>query len=310
MTQQNEQLSTGGGTTEEKTVRFESELFQAGFTGMPNLVLLDANLSTAARMVYLGLSYFAREKDECFPGQEKFAETMGISSRTMRKGLRELEEAGLLQSKRRRGRSNIYLLSVPGSGKFCRSVPANSAALDRQISPKSKKKQLEEETEEIVNSEVAQVWEHYCEVFEPQRAKLGPNRVGGIKRALKEVDVSVLLLAIDGLKVHRSRRPGDTSLESIWKTFKGTGSMVERIEFFASQANGSTVGGKTFPSGDPATVARHQQQVQRGHRFQGDPEMMERAERSEAWLREHGIETIRGADGYPTFGPLRDGGAA
>lgn len=161
--------------------------------------------------------------------------------------------------------------------------------------------------EEELTKEVQAVWDYYVAAFDPPRAKLGPSRVRGIERALKEVDVATLIQAIDGLKNFRAHRPGDTSLETVWKTYKGTGSMVERIEFFASQAKGSTPGGQAFPSAQAAIVSQRQLDVQRGHRFGEDSEMVERAKRSEAWLREHGIETVRGDDGYPTFAAMRKG---
>lgn len=159
------------------------------------------------------------------------------------------------------------------------------------------------------DEEVAKVWEHYCKVFEVQRAKLGPNRIQGIKKALKEAPLPTLLLAIDGLKNYRAHKPGKTTLETIWQTYKNTGSVVERIEFFASQAKGSVAGGKQFPSAQPAIVAQRQLDVQRGHGSSNE-EFVERAKESEAWLLEHGIETARRDDGYPVFRALTGGGAA
>lgn len=325
MADDSQQISMGDDTHgDEKTVRFDSDLFQAGFTSMPNTILLDSGLSVAARMVYLGLSFFAREKEECFPGQDKFAERMGISERTMRSGLRELENAGLVRSKRRRGRSNLYTLLTPGSGKSDRSEPADSAALNRQNLPLSKKKQLEvdadrnskadsqkKEIEERSDREVKEVWDHYVTVFDPgPGVKCGPNRVKGIKRALQEVDVATLVRAIDGLKNFRAHKPGDTTIETIWKTFKGTGTMVERINFFASQSKGSAPGQKSFPSAQRAIVAQRQNDVQRGHGSSNE-DIVQRAKESEAWLLEHGIETVRReSDGYPIFRAMSGEGGA
>lgn len=162
--------------------------------------------------------------------------------------------------------------------------------------------------------DVARVWAHYCEVFDPPRAKLGPNRARGIKRALEEVEVEDLLTAIDGLHAYRATRQGKTNLETIWETYRGTGTMIERIQFFISQAPKSSRGGTGLPSADRATIAQRQLDVQRGHRLKHDPEAVERAKESEAWLVEHGIETVkRERDGYPTFRPARlaavDGGS-
>jgi hypothetical protein len=155
---------------------------------------------------------------------------------------------------------------------------------------------------------VTQVWVHYVAVFEPgPGVKCGPNRVKGIKRALQEVDAETLMRAIEGLKNYRAHKPGDTSIETIWKTFKGTGTMVERINFFAMQSKGSAPGEKTFPSAQRAIVAQRQNDVQRGHDSSNE-EIVERAKESEAWLLEHGIETVRREDGYPVFRAVSAGG--
>lgn len=156
-----------------------------------------------------------------------------------------------------------------------------------------------------LDQEVQKVWDHYVAVFGADRAKLGPNRIAGIKKALREVDLSTLLRAIDGLKVFRATKPGKTSLEVIWQTYKDTGTMVERIEFFASKGKAAAPGGKTFPSASKAIIQQRQTDVQRGH---GSvvPNTVNKARESEEWLLAHGIETVRReGDGYPVFQPVR-----
>jgi hypothetical protein len=153
-------------------------------------------------------------------------------------------------------------------------------------------------------ADVQRVWDHYDKVFQPPRAQLGPNRIKGIKRALKEAPVETLIAAIDGLYEWRKAHPGKTSLETIWETFRGTGTMIERIEFFASKAN-APAGVRQFPSAPAAIVSEKQKDIQRGHRNPDNEDLVGRAKGSEAWLREHGIETYpREGDGYPLFRPL------
>lgn len=297
-------------------------------------------------LVLLALAEHASPDGICWPARRTIAEMCGYTAlssvtRQINKiiGLRLLErEQRYVESPSRKGdrrqTSNVYRLQMPvvsGGDHDCpppsqgdpggtplasgakggASTAAGGDPLATDATPGTLSSEPSEGTnnsssEDSALIEVRQVWDYYVAAFGPTRAKLGPNRIRGIKRALQEVEVSTLLRAIDGLKNFRAHRPGKTSIEAIWSTYKGTGSMVERIEFFASQAKGSTPGGKSFPSADPAIVAQRQLDVQRGHRFAEDAEMVERAKRSEAWLQEHGIETVRReSDGYPTFRPLR-----
>lgn len=154
--------------------------------------------------------------------------------------------------------------------------------------------------------EVVQVWEHYCKVFQPPRAVLGPNRARGIKRALREVPgPEDLCAAVDGLHEYRKRRPGETTIETIWKTFRDTGSMSERIEFFISQAPQTTTGGVRIPSVLRAIVAQRKLDIERGHQSPDDRRAVGIAQEAEAWLLEHGIATVRhGDDRLPTFEPV------
>lgn len=142
----------------EKTVRFESELWQAGFTPIPNLALLHPELDIYAHRLYALLSYYAREKEECFPGQERLAKQGPMSERKLRDATEALREAGLLKTKRRQGTSMLYTLTEPDSvpapdadpgrsGTRRRSRPASDAGLDRHDMPPNKKQSEEEAVE-------------------------------------------------------------------------------------------------------------------------------------------------------------------
>jgi hypothetical protein len=289
-------------------------------------------------LVLLALAEHASPDGICWPARKTIAEMVGYASTgSVTRAVRKCEELKLLKREQRysdtpdgkkRQSSNVYRLQMPVIKGGSQDIPppeegsapqaplpvGDQGGVSGEITPPlsgngtagTVSSEPSKEPVTSLDEEVEQVWNYYVAAFDPPRAKLGPSRIKGIKRALQEVDVPTLLKAIDGLKNYRAQRPGNTSLETIWKTYKGTGSMVERIEFFASQAKGSRPGGQSFPSADPAIVSQRQLDVQRGHRFGDDPEMVERAERSEAWLLEHGIETIRReSDGYPTFRPRR-----
>ena len=58
---------------------------QRGWTGVPNFILESQTISAGAKLTYAMLLKFAREDDECFPGQETLAKQMGNSVRSVRR---------------------------------------------------------------------------------------------------------------------------------------------------------------------------------------------------------------------------------
>lgn len=300
-----------------RPVRFKSPGWQMGFTSVPNCVLLDTDLSTNARFAYIGLSYFARQDDEAFPGQEKFEEKLGLSERSFRNARRELEEAGLLETRRRgRGQTNIYILVEPRYSRAAKvaaqneSKPANNADLERQDLPDHSKNTQSKKTQktDTVSPDVQKVYDHFLAVFRPSTPpKLGPSLIRQIEKGLKEYEADALCRAVNGLKEWRQRKPGKETLGAIFDTYPGGKPLTEQIAFFISQAKGSTGVGK-FPSGDRAIVAEKQRLVQRGHRLQQNEDAVKQAQEAEAWLRHHGIETVKSGD-VPVFQPIRGDGA-
>jgi hypothetical protein len=79
------------------------------FVMLPVHVAADDTLSAPARLVYALLLDHARTHGHCWPGQELLAARLGVSTRQLRRYLRELETAGLIQT-RRTGRNNVYAL--------------------------------------------------------------------------------------------------------------------------------------------------------------------------------------------------------
>jgi DNA-binding transcriptional regulator YhcF (GntR family) len=74
-------------------------------------VTFNKGLSTGARLIYIALDEYARDKGTCFPGQETLAERLGISLRTVRRKIAELRRAKVLISKRPSfGGTNTYTL--------------------------------------------------------------------------------------------------------------------------------------------------------------------------------------------------------
>ncbi len=82
-----------------------------GFTQVPNFILKSKDLSVGAKLAYATLLSYAWHNDYCYPGQEKLSVDMGVSDRSVRTYLKELEKGGLLAIKQKGlGKTNEYRL--------------------------------------------------------------------------------------------------------------------------------------------------------------------------------------------------------
>jgi len=89
---------------------------QHGWTGVPNFILENKQISVGAKLTYAMLLKYARELNECFPGQERLAKDIGVTDRSVRTWLNELEKAGLILVKQRgQGKPNLYTVYVKAS---------------------------------------------------------------------------------------------------------------------------------------------------------------------------------------------------
>ena len=89
----------------------EDETLRAGFTQIPNAILRHRGISPGAKLTYMVLLSYAWQEGSCFPGQPRMAEDMGVTDRSVRTYLRELEAVGLLITKQRGfGKTNLYFL--------------------------------------------------------------------------------------------------------------------------------------------------------------------------------------------------------
>ena len=86
---------------------------RSGFTQVPNAILRTDKLTPAAKMTYAMLLSYAWQNDFCFPGQERLAQDIGVSDRSVRTYLKELEGKGLLSIKQQgQGKPNLYFLDL------------------------------------------------------------------------------------------------------------------------------------------------------------------------------------------------------
>ena len=89
----------------------ENEMLRAGFAAFPYLVLRDVRLSVGARLAYAVLLMYAWQEGSCFPGQERMASDMGVSSRHLRRFLTELRDLRYISWRKvLPGGTNTYVL--------------------------------------------------------------------------------------------------------------------------------------------------------------------------------------------------------
>lgn len=97
----------------------EDEALRDGFTQIPNPILRNPAVSPGAKVVYGLLLSYAWQDDSCYPGQERLAEDMGVTERSVITYLKHLVEASLITIKRRGlGQTNIYILHRVRSENF------------------------------------------------------------------------------------------------------------------------------------------------------------------------------------------------
>ncbi len=84
---------------------------------MPNFILESKHISVGAKLIYAMLLKYAREMDECFPGQERLAKDMGNGERSVRRWLQELVQVGLISIKKR-GQGRPEFLYRPSQSIF------------------------------------------------------------------------------------------------------------------------------------------------------------------------------------------------
>ena len=89
---------------------------QRGWTGVPNFILESNEISTGAKLTYAMLLKYAREQDECFPGQDTLANDIGTSRQSVNTYIQELRNVKLVSVLRRgQGRPNIYTIHLKAS---------------------------------------------------------------------------------------------------------------------------------------------------------------------------------------------------
>ena len=107
-----------------KNIRLATEnpVVRGGFTQIPNFILRNPTLSIGAKVAYAMFLCYAWNNDFCFAGQDRMAEDMGMSRPRVTEFVGELEQAGLVEIKRRgQGKTNYYTIHFRVQWKHKRS---------------------------------------------------------------------------------------------------------------------------------------------------------------------------------------------
>ncbi len=95
----------------QDTIVVLNETLKHGFAQLPRYVLKDKRLSFGARLTYAVLLSYAWQEESCFPGQDRMAEDLGTTDRSIRTFLNELRECRYIAWKQQGlNRPNIYYI--------------------------------------------------------------------------------------------------------------------------------------------------------------------------------------------------------
>ena len=83
-----------------------------GFTQLPNFILRNPDISIGAKSTYALFLSYAWHNNFCFPGQEKLAKALGMSTGSVNAFIKELGSCGLIEITRRgQGKTNLYTIN-------------------------------------------------------------------------------------------------------------------------------------------------------------------------------------------------------
>lgn len=97
---------------EKNIIIRDGDIFtQGGFTQVPNAILRATGISQGAKLVYAMLLSYAWNNHYCFPGQDRLADDLSISRRSVNTHIKELEAKRFIKVTRKGlGKPNTYEL--------------------------------------------------------------------------------------------------------------------------------------------------------------------------------------------------------
>jgi biotin operon repressor len=102
-----------GDVLKEKNIILETQdpIVAEGFTQVPNFILKSKQLTVGEKMTFAMFLSYAWHNEQCFPGQEKLADDIGVTRQSVNTFVKGLEKKGFLAIHRRgQGKTNIYTL--------------------------------------------------------------------------------------------------------------------------------------------------------------------------------------------------------
>jgi Mn-dependent DtxR family transcriptional regulator len=78
------------------------------FIKAPIELIIDKNLSSMDKCIYLAIKQYADKSGECFPSRKKIAESMDITPLTVTRSIKKLENSGYINVKRSLDSVNHY----------------------------------------------------------------------------------------------------------------------------------------------------------------------------------------------------------
>ncbi len=105
------------------------------FAQTPIWAACDPNISDGAHRLLTYLDWRQGNDDCCWPSISRMAGDLGVCGETIRRRLRELEEAGYLVTRRRVGRSNLYSLIADPDGASEKHTPTPRTGVGGNLTP-------------------------------------------------------------------------------------------------------------------------------------------------------------------------------
>lgn len=88
-------------------------LSERGFVQVPIAIVRNSDLSMGAKMAYTALLSYAWHNDFCYPGQDRMADDIGSSRKSVNLWLQELDKKGFIKIIRRgQGNTNLYEVNL------------------------------------------------------------------------------------------------------------------------------------------------------------------------------------------------------
>jgi predicted transcriptional regulator len=93
----------------EGRINYLDKWIEEGYVVVPNVLILDKEISCQAKTVFLALCVHAFKKEYAFPSYQVLSEEVGLARPQLIRYIKELVEVGLIRVERT-GRANNYTL--------------------------------------------------------------------------------------------------------------------------------------------------------------------------------------------------------